>query len=221
MYRDDELLMLSGIQHFAFCRRQWALIHLEQQWADNLRTYEGQELHHKADQPDIKEKRGKLIISRAMPLVSYRLGVSGIADVVEFHQMETATDERYSTPLPNRNGRWIPYPVEYKRGKPKPDDWDHVQLCAQAMCLEEMMDVQIEQGALFYGQPERRERVTFTPDLRERVHYYLEQMRICMQQGMTPPAAYTKGCQSCSLQDICMPQMKNSSVSRYIQSYLN
>ncbi|KHL96104.1 CRISPR-associated protein Cas4 [Paenibacillus sp. IHB B 3415] len=211
--------MLSGIQHFAFCRRQWALIHLEQQWLDNVRTYEGDLLHRKADNPSLRETRGKILISRAMPLVSHVLGISGISDVVEFHAEEPSDRSNLVAKLPGRKGKWKPYPVEYKRGKPKADDWDEVQLCAQAMCLEEMLDVTVEEGALFYGQQERRREVVFNGQLRGRVEYNLKEMRACFAEGLTPAPEYTKGCLSCSLYDICLPKLKRANVERYMGTF--
>lgn len=220
-YGDDELLMLSGLQHYSFCPRQWALIHIEQQWEENIKTYEGQLLHTRADNPAFTEKRGSLLISRAMPLVSRRLGLSGKADVVEFHAADEDTPPGTSAKLAGRRGRWVPFPVEYKRGKPKPDDWDEVQLCAQAICLEEMLGVTIEEGALFYGERERRVCIFFTESLRARVEDYLLGMRELFERGETPPARYRAGCKSCSLVEICLPRMKNSGVERYMSTYLD
>ncbi|QDH19686.1 CRISPR-associated protein Cas4 [Saccharibacillus brassicae] len=220
LYADDELLMLSGLQHYSFCTRQWALIHIEQQWEENIKTYEGQLLHERADNPMLTEKRGSLLISRAMPLVSRRLGLSGKADVVEFHAADEETPPGYGAVLAGRRGRWIPFPVEYKRGKPKPDDWDEVQLCAQAICLEEMLGVTVAEGALFYGERERRAEVVFTDSLRTRVEDYLWGMRELFERGETPPARYRPGCKSCSLINVCLPKMKTGSVDSYMQAYL-
>ncbi|GGJ23377.1 CRISPR-associated protein Cas4 [Paenibacillus hunanensis] len=221
LYDDDELLMLSGIQHYSFCQRQWALIHIEQQWEENIKTFEGQLLHKRADNPELTEKRGNLLISRAMPLVSRRLGISGKADVIEFHAADADYSSTLATPLIGRRGRWIPFPVEYKRGKPKPDDWDEVQLCAQAMCLEEMFGIRIVEGALFYGERERRVDVEFNDGLRGRVEQYLNGMRELFNLGKTPPARYKAGCKSCSLIHICMPKMRNSNVDQYMENYLD
>lgn len=219
-YSDDELLMLSGLQHYSFCKRQWALIHIEQQWAENIKTFEGQLLHKRADNPALTEKRGNLLISRAVPLVSRRLGISGKADVVEFHLADDDIPPGTSAKIVGRRGRWVPFPVEYKRGKPKPDDWDEAQLCAQAMCLEEMLGVTIAEGALFYGEKERRVEVAFSESLRERVTDYLAGMRELFDRGETPPARYHAGCKSCSLIDICLPRLRTGSVERYLDAYL-
>ncbi|OQY88252.1 MAG: CRISPR-associated protein Cas4, partial [Anaerolineae bacterium UTCFX2] len=159
-YSPDELLPLSGIQHFLFCRRQWALIHIEQQWKDNALTAEGRIMHNRADDPFFTETRNGVITTRSVPVVSYRLGLSGICDVVEF---VTSPD---GVKLPNRKGLYLPIPVEYKRGKPKRDPVDEAQVCAQAICLEEMLSTDIPRGYLFYGQTRHREEVELTSQLR-------------------------------------------------------
>ncbi|NLY76132.1 MAG: Dna2/Cas4 domain-containing protein, partial [Firmicutes bacterium] len=130
-YSEDDLLLLSGIQHFAYCERQWALIHIEQQWLENVRTVEGRHLHERVHNPDLVEKRGDLLVARSLPIVSWRLGLYGMMDLVEFRQVGS---DQGGIKLPNREGVWLPKPVEYKRGKPKTDDRDEVQLCAQAIC---------------------------------------------------------------------------------------
>jgi CRISPR-associated exonuclease Cas4 len=150
MYSEDDLLPLSGLQHLAFCERQWALIHLEQQWEENRWTAEGSLMHIKADSGP-NESRSGIRIVRALPLRCFRLGLSGKADVVEF-------------PL---EGTDPPFPIEYKRGSPKKDNWDEIQLCAQALCLEEMLDVPVPAGALFYGETRRRSEIEFGAVLRQ------------------------------------------------------
>ena len=157
-YREEEYLQLSGIQHFVFCRRQWALIHIEQQWAENLRTTEGALLHERAHDEQLRERRGDTIITRSLRVYSLTLGLTGQCDVVEFHR-----DER-GVPLHGYEGTWLPFPVEYKRGRAKQDGCDELQLCAQAMCLEEMLVCEIPSGALFYGETRRRFPVSFTQD---------------------------------------------------------
>jgi len=220
-YDDESLLMLSGIQHFAFCERQWALIHIEQQWAENVRTVEGRHLHERSDNPFADETRGNLVIARAVPLVSRRLGLYGIADVVEFRLTEENNDYNGVT-LPGRESLWCPKPVEYKRGKPKTDDRDKVQLCAQAMCLEEMLNVEIEAGDLFYGQTRRRFHVAFDNALRSRVEELSANMHKAFDKGITPPPSPTARCKLCSLTDICMPALKrkSKSVKDYIKDFV-
>ncbi len=170
---EDDLLPISALQHLVFCERQWGLIHLEQIWAENRLTLEGKHLHERVDESET-ESRGGVRTARALALRSLRLGLSGRADVVEFLRMEAdegpvdGADDGVSgaVALPGVAGLWRPFPVEYKRGKPKPDRCDEVQLCAQALCLEEMLDTEIPRGALFYGQPRRRQEVAFDPELR-------------------------------------------------------
>jgi CRISPR-associated exonuclease Cas4 len=146
VYNEDDFLMLSGIQHFTFCKRQWALIHIEQQWAENVRTVEGNHLHKRADQPMIREKRGNKLVVRGLPIHSRELGITGICDVVEFMQ------DSKGISLVNEKELYLPYPVEYKRGKPKTDESDILQLTAQAMCLEEMLMCEIQNGYLYYNE---------------------------------------------------------------------
>ncbi|TMV08120.1 CRISPR-associated protein Cas4 [Paenibacillus thermoaerophilus] len=219
-FAEDDLLLISGIQHYAFCPRQWGLIHIEQQWAENVLTFEGRQMHRRADDPYFSETRGDVLVSRAMPLVSYRLGLYGVADVVEFHAV-IDPDEKNKVKLKGRRGWWIPYPVEYKRGNRKPDDCDEVQLCAQAMALEEMLNVRVEEGALFYGERERRVPVRFDSVLRERVHRLAEDMHRHFAGGRTAEAVYEPKCTRCSLEALCQPKSNSRSASRYLQNYLS
>lgn len=152
-YREDEYLMLSGIQHYVFCKRQWALIHIEQQWQDNVHTVTGELLHKKAHDGFSYEKRGNVLTTRGLPIHSRELGISGECDVVEFLQDEEGTR------LFGRDGLYRPFPVEYKKGHPKTTEADVLQLVAQAMCLEEMFSVPVKEGALYYGEIRRREPV--------------------------------------------------------------
>jgi len=215
IYTDDELLMLSGIQHFAFCRRQWALIHIEQQWQENILTFGGRNLHDSVDDPFFTEARGMVLVTRSLPIVSYKLGLYGVADVVEFYRSEVGVQ------LKDRPGRWIPYPVEYKYGKPKPDDRDNVQLCAQGICLEEMFQTSISRGDIFYGRIRRRQRVDFDDGLRQRVMELALEMHRLFDGGVTPLPHQTKACKSCSLVEICLPHMsKRRSVRRYYDDAL-
>lgn len=216
MANDEDYLMLSGIQHYAFCKRQWALIHIEQQWMDNVLTFEGQQLHEKADDPLIKESRGDRIISRAVPLVSHKLRVYGVADVVEFHRC----DNGEGIPLPSRRGRWRPYPVEYKRGKPKPDIYDELQLCVQAMCLEEMFHISIFEGALYYGVIERRVRIALDDELRDKAEALLNEMYELLRKGSTPEAEFSSKCSRCSLFEACQPKLSVKRASEYLRRYM-
>ena len=209
----EEYLQLSGLQHFAFCRRQWALIHIEQLWRENLRTVEGQLLHHRAHDETQRERRGNLLILRGLAIQSPTLGVSGVCDVVEFHASPQGV------PIHGEEGLWLPYPIEYKRGKPKSNQADELQLCAQAMCLEEMLCCSIQDGALFYGETKRRTVVSFVPALREQVVSLLQEMHQLYRRGYTPKCKPTKSCNACSLKELCLPKlMKKQNVSAYLRS---
>lgn len=214
-YSEDDYLQLSGIQHFSFCRRQWALIHLEQQWAENLRTVEGDILHERAHDESLAEKRGDILTVRGLRIQSPSLGVSGSCDVVEFLRDENGTE------LAGREGRWRPYPVEYKRGVSKETDADRLQLCCQALCLEEMLCCEIPEGALFYGETRRRERVALTDELRSEVRAMLAEMHEYQKRGYTPKVKPGPHCRACSLNELCLPKLcKNPSAKAYLQAAL-
>ena len=208
---NEEPLMISALQHFVFCRRQWALIHVEQLWKDNARTVEGNLMHQRAHDEKQIEKRSDMIIMRGLRVHSRRLNVTGICDVVEFHRQENGIS------LPGYEGHWQPYPVEYKRGKPKTHDADELQLCAQAMCLEEMLLCAVPEGSLYYGEPRRRTHVEFSADMRKRVETLLAEMHQDMQRGYTPRPRPSRSCQACSLRDLCLPGLGRApSVFDYI-----
>ena len=214
-YREEDFLQLSGIQHFVFCRRQWALIHIEQLWAENLRTVEGDILHQRAHDETFSEKRSDLLISRGLRVFSKTLGITGACDVVEFHTSSNGV------PIVGQKGTWQPIPVEYKRGKPKEHDADELQLCAQAMCLEEMLVCSIPQGYLYYGEPKRRTKVLLSEELRQRVITITTEMHQLYQKGHTPKVKPTNGCKACSLIELCVPKLcKNASASAYIRAHL-
>ena len=162
-YNEEDYLMLSGLQHFRFCRRQWALIHIENQWEENYRTIDGKIVHENAHDQSFTESRGDIIITRGVNVFSRTLGVSGQCDVLEYHRDENG----YS--FNGKEGKWRPYPVEYKRGAPRNDTGDVLQLCGQAMCLEEMLCCDIPKGALYYNETRRRVSVDFTEELRREV----------------------------------------------------
>ena len=211
---ERETLMLSGLQHFAYCRRQWALIHVEQQWQENLHTAEGQVFHRRAHDEEQTEVRGDTIIVRGMRVQSERLGISGICDVVEFRRALEGIA------LAGREGRFTVYPIEYKKGAPKEHQADELQLCAQAMCLEEMLVCDIGEGSLFYGETRRRTRVTFTPELRAQVEQMLEEMHGYDARGYTPRVRRHRGCAACSLREICLPGMDRiPAASAYLRAH--
>ena len=212
-YTQDDLLPLSGIQHFLFCRRQWALIHIEQQWQENVLTAEGRIMHKRADDPFFTETRNGVITARSVPVASYRLGLSGICDVVEF------TESPDGVRLPGRDGLYLAAPIEYKRGKEKHDHSDETQLCAQAMCLEEMLSIPIPKGYLYYGEIRHRVEIQFTAELRTLVQDMSAEMHNYFSRGYTPKVKTHKGCRSCSLADVCLPVLNEKVIaaSRYIK----
>ena len=214
-YQEEEYLQLSGLQHFAFCRRQWGLIHLEGQWQENLLTTQGQILHQNAHNDGFAEKRGDLLVVRGLRISSAVLGVTGACDVVELR----ASPE--GVPLRGREGLWLPTPVEYKRGRPKATDADRLQLCAQGICLEEMLACPVPAGYLYYGETRRREEVPFTDALRSQVAELLAEMHQYHRRGHTPSAKPGKGCGSCSLRELCLPRLcSRRSPGAYIRSHL-
>lgn len=214
-YAEDDYLMISGIQHFKFCRRQWALIHVEQQWEDNVHTVVGELMHKKVHDPYLTEKRKGVIIARAMPVSSRELGISGECDVVEFHKCEDGIK------LYGHRGLYSVYPIEYKKGKPKLTEEDKLQLAAQVLCLEEMFSTQIPEGAIFYGETRRREPVEITKELREEVWDVFREMHGYYSRRYTPRVKYSKSCNACSLKEICLPKLgKTGSVKSYIQRML-
>lgn len=214
-YKEEDFLQLSGLQHFHFCRRQWALIHIEHQWAENYRTTDGALLHEHAHDKTFNESRGDLFITRGMSVFSASLGVSGECDVLEFHRGFSGI------PLKNREGLWQPFPVEYKRGIFNEKSGDLLQLCGQAMCLEEMLCCSIPEGAIYYGETRRRMPVAFTEELKQSVREALEEMHQFYRRGFTPKVKPTKSCNACSLKDLCLPKiMKTKNVSEYLAEAL-
>ena len=215
-YKPDELLPLSGIQHFTFCRRQWALIHVENQWQDNILTVEGKILHKRVDNPLFSEVREGVVITRSMPVASYRLGLFGICDVVEFHPSPEGIS------IPGRKGTYRPASVEYKRGKEKKNPVDEVQLCAQTICLEEMLSVVIPHGYLYYGEIRHRIEIAMTEELRGLVAKMAEEMHAYFERGYTPRVKPSKACRSCSLEDICLPSLQENAItaSDYIRTQI-
>ena len=212
IYSEDDFLQLSGLQHFKFCRRQWALIHVENQWVENFRTTDGAILHENAHNGAFSESRGDLLVTRDMRIFSRSLGVSGACDVLEFHRGETGI------PLKGREGLWQPYPVEYKRGKPKEGTEDALQLCGQAMCLEEMLCCEIPRGALYYERAgaaglcrlylRRVAAPVKVVHLRQKSRYLPPQLRRKVYLGAAPRLTVT----------LCLPKlMRGKSVSSYLR----
>ena len=211
MYAEDDYLPLSGVQHFAYCPRQWALIHVEQAWSENERTVEGSAMHERCHDELIKERRGTLLVVRGLRISSARLGLSGVCDVVEFRHSADGVA------LQGEEGLWVPTPVEYKRGTSKSGPEDLVQVCAQAMCLEEMLCCHIYRGSLYYGEKRRRDIVELDDDLRNATQTCSDKMHELFVRGATPRAKCRQGCRACSLVNICMPELERvRSVSAYI-----
>lgn len=211
-YTDEDLLMLSGLHHFAFCKRRWALVHLENQWEDNVKTVEGNIMHEICHDTDFSESRGNLMIIRGLYLSSYKLGVTGQCDVVEF----TLRNDEKGAVLFGRKGTWDVCPVEYKKGRPISRLTDISQLCGQALCLEEMFACKIDYGYLYYGETRKRQKVIFTNELREQVKAMINEMHEYYRRGYTPKVKTTPKCKSCSLKELCLPKLcRNLSVSNY------
>jgi len=203
MHTDEDLIPLSALQHLQFCRRQCALIHIEQLWSENIFTAQGRVMHERVDDQR-GESRKDVRVEFGMALRSLSLGLVGKADVVEFHR---------------KAGRWIPFPVEYKRGRPKKDNCDKVQLCAQALCLEEMLNLKVLAGAIYYGKTKRRLDVCFDEVLRKETENLVAELHSLINTGQTPPAVYMDKCESCSLVGQCLPKITDDRHSA--QGYLN
>lgn len=215
MNDDADYLLLSGIQHFCFCRRQWALIHIEQQWAENELTKEGRWLHERVHDADFTERRGAVLLSRGMPVRSEALGITGQCDMVEM------TADPAGVPILGREGRWRLYPVEYKHGKASPESADAMQLCAQAMCLEEMFVTDIPEGALYSAEQHRRHQVIFTDEIRQNVRAAVKEMHQFFDRGFTPKARAKAACKRCSLRENCQPDLpKGGSARAYVARML-
>jgi CRISPR-associated exonuclease Cas4 len=216
VFTEDDLLPLSALQHLLFCERQCALIHLEQIWVENPLTAEGRQLHERVDAGQ-GESRGDVHVARALPLRSFRLGLSGKADAVEMYR---PTGDETGAELPGLAGRWRPFPVEYKRGKPKSHRADEVQLCAQALCLEEMLGTPVPAGALFYARTRRRLDVVFDPALRQLTEETAVRLHRLIAAGRTPPPVREPKCDQCSLLEVCMPDAPRKSVRTYLANAL-
>lgn len=218
MYAEDDMLMLSGIQHYMFCPRQWALIHIEQEWDENRLTTEGHLLHINVDNPEYRQKNGNTITLRSVTIASHKLGLYGVTDAVELLPIKEGENGIQHKSYP---GIWKVYPIEYKRGKPKNIPVDKVQLVAQVMCFEEMYDITINEGAIFYGETRHREIVSINDELRSLVSQCAEDMHQIFKSNIIPKPNEGKHCRNCSLIDICIPKThKCIKVDNYLQKYL-
>ncbi|KRM12374.1 CRISPR-associated protein Cas4 [Paucilactobacillus suebicus] len=215
-YLEDDFLMISGIQHFLFCKRQWALIHVEQKWEENFLTYEGQRLHKKADNPYIKEKRGRSFLVRAMPVHSRIYGLTGKCDVVEFIESKTGIN------VIGHDGKYTLRPIEYKHGHKKYDLSDSLQLLGEALCIEEMMQCEITQGYIYYNETKHKETIAFDDKLRSILKKTIEEMHMYWYKKYTPKVKTGRWCNSCSLKDVCLPELLNrQTVASYLDRRLN
>jgi len=215
-YSEDDLLPLSGLAHMAFCERRWALVHLEQQWADNRFTAEGNHLHEKAHSQQIESRPG-VLIRRTLPLHSLRLGLTGQADIVEFE----SSNQPHAIELPGQRGRWQAFPIEYKRSRDKAGSIAYrIQLCAQAMCLEEMLSTVISTGAVYDAAQRRRQLVDFSSPVRREVERLAAHMHRLLHSRHTPTAVLKPACKGCSMAETCLPGKLNagSSIERYLRS---
>ena len=212
---EEELLKISGIQHFSFCRRQWALIHIEDCWDENQLTAEGRVMHERVHDTGIITKRNGVITLRGVAVRSDRMKITGTCDAVELISDDTGIK------LHDREGKWRIHPIEYKHGKSKAEDCDRLQLAAQCMCLEEMLCCKIEQGSLYYGMTRRRESVAIDESLRMQLEKMTAEMWDYFQRKYTPKVRATKSCQSCSLKNLCLPKLMTANkVSDYVQKHL-
>jgi len=210
IYSEDDLIPVSALADFTFCERRAALHFIERVWEDNLFTAEGTILHERVDDESASETRGNLRIARSVWLRSLVLGLVGKADVVEFHKTELG-----EVKLEGASGLWLPFPVEYKRGYLRPERSFEIQLCAQALCLEEMLGGNIPSGAIFYGKTRRRMDVVFDKTLRMETEDTAKKVHELIESGITPRAEYSKKCKLCSLLNICLPKA-NSKASSYL-----
>lgn len=218
LYSDEEMLQLSGIQHYVFCSRQWALIHLEQLWADNTLTAEGSLLHENVDNPFFRETNGSNVITlRGFRLASPILGLSGIADAIEINPHEDAPVSKQAI---LKSKMYDILPIEYKRGKPKINDCDRMQVAAQAIILEEMLEVKVDRGAVFYWEVRHREYFDISDELRARVVAAAAEMHSLVKSNVLPKAIKKRHCKNCSLFDYCLPSLNGRNVGKYLSDSL-
>lgn len=219
-YSEEDLLPISALQHLVFCERQWALIHLEGSWAENRLTAAGRVMHERVHSGEAETRR-EVRVTRGLALRSLTWGLIGKADVVEFHRVEEGEFQPgEAARLPRRAGWWIPIPVEYKVGKPKLERCDEVQLCAQALCLEEMLGVKVLRGELYYGKTCQRHEVLISEDLRRDTAGAIARLRDLTERKDQPRGRFDQKCQACSLSDLCQPRLavRGRSVASYVEA---
>ncbi|MBN2326738.1 MAG: CRISPR-associated protein Cas4 [Candidatus Omnitrophica bacterium] len=210
MSDEDNLIPVSAIAHMAFCPRRVALIYIEHVWEENIATLEGAHLHERVDREGRVESRGDVRLVRGLRLRSMRLGLTGKADMIEFHRLAHHDDPQTGVELPHISGRWRPFPVEYKRGKLRNEEGYIAQLCAQALCLEEMLGVPVPNGAIFFGKTRRRLDVKFDDALRQKTDRLTTQLHQLFRSSQTPQAHFQKKCNFCSLKNLCLPKAMKS-----------
>mgnify|MGYP000925131663 CR=1 FL=1 len=209
MFTDDQLLPISALQHWQYCPRRAALVHIEGLWAENRYTVEGRHLHERAHDPGRGERRPGRHVARGLELRSLRLGLTGKADVVEFYAGLPETESRIVL-------------LEYKRGRPHADRDApfQVQVCAQALCLEDMLGRSVDEAYLFFGKTRQRVPVVLHPDLRQSTLHAIGELHKLIAAGRTPPARFERKCRRCSLYDLCLPKSlrPRATASRYLSN---
>lgn len=230
MFTEDDFIMISALQHYVYCPRQCGLIHVDDVWQENLFTVRGDILHQKVD-TDTYETRGSVKTVRGLRIHSFKYGLAGRCDVVEFHTKKTKGDSEFipeylntvtqqpdPQPAGNIKDNIVVLPVEFKSGEPKEDISDKVQLCAQVFCLEEMLDIKINEGAFFYGKVRRRNIVEIDNELRTQTENIISAVRKIVESKIIPAAVYEQKCRNCSLQAICQPKaMNKAKLQKYIK----
>ena len=218
MFEEDELLPISALQHFVFCPRRCALVHIEQIWTENQFTVEGDMLHERVDELG-RESRSALIVSHGAGIRSLRFGITGKVDVVEFR---LNGETQRGCKLAGKAGTWTPYPIEYKRGTARRGLGDDIQICAQALCLEEMLECSVPAGSIYYAATRKRREIAFDAHLRAETVTAILGVRSLVTRGVTPPPEYGKKCDTCSLFDLCQPKLPASGKDprRYLARYL-
>lgn len=213
---DELYLQISLIQHYLFCKRQFALMHLEDIWAENVDTIKGHNMHERVHDNQFTEKRGNKILSRGIPINSHELKINGVTDMVEFIKSDDGVE------IKGFEGKYIPYLIEYKKGRPKKDNTDIMQLIAQAYCLEEMYNIKIPESAIYYKQINRRQKIQITDQLRKELKDTISDIYKLIDSGKTPKAELRNNCNKCSLYSDCWPRLTNrkKSVRNYLREHL-
>lgn len=206
-FEDFDRLSLSSLKQYIYCKRRFALMYVECEWGSNYKIVEGDLFHERVDNPLFSEKRGDLHISRSVPIYSDVMNLYGVADIIEFIKDDSGIK------IHGKRERWRINPVEYKNGKPEKSNADNFQLCAQALCLEEMFNTNIEHGDIYYGKIKRRVTVDFTNELRSDVKEQVKNMKELLEQQLLPPKPKNQNCSLCSLENVCIPTIIRNQTS--------